>query len=202
MSAKNGEEDVPPLFVTKAAKGRAAHRLLCFTIMVGIVLIWVYRLGRIPGAGQPGRYAWVGVFVSEVLFGLYWVITQACRWRVVYRYPFRDRLSSTRYKDKLPAVDVFVCTADPMLEPPTLVINTVLSVMSYNYPPEKLGVYLSDDGCSELTFYALLEASEFSKYWIPFCKNYNVEPRAPEIYFSQSSLHMNQISGRNGVESR
>ncbi|KAL0301057.1 UNVERIFIED_CONTAM: Cellulose synthase-like protein E1 [Sesamum radiatum] len=120
-------------------------------------------------------------------FGLYWVITQACRWRVVYRYPFRDRPSSTRYKDKLPAVDVFVCTADPTLEPQTLVINTVLSVMSYNYPPEKLGVYLSDDGCSELTFYALLEASEFSKYWIPFCKNYNVEPRAPEIYFSQSS---------------
>ncbi|XP_011097754.1 cellulose synthase-like protein E6 [Sesamum indicum] len=190
MSAKSGEVDVPPLFVTKAAKGRAAHRLLCFTIMVGIVLIWIYRLGHIPGADRPGRYAWVGLSVSEVLFGLYWVITQAGRWRVVYRYPFRDRLSSTRYKDKLPGVDVFVCTADPTLEPPMLVINTVLSVMSYNYPPEKLSVYLSDDGCSELTFYALLEASEFSKYWIPFCKKYNVEPRAPEIYFGQSSpLH-------------
>ena len=82
-------------------------------------------------------------------------------------------------------MDIFVCTADPVMEPPTLVINTVLSVMSYNYPTEKLSVYLSDDGASEFTFYALLEASHFSKYWIPFCKRFNTEPRAPESYFAQ-----------------
>lgn len=98
---------------------------------------------------------------------------------------FKCRYDSCRYEDNLPRVDIFVCTADPTMEPPLLVMNTVLSVMSYNYPPEKLGVYLSDDGCSELTFYALLEASKFSKYWIPFCKRYNVEPRAPEVYFAR-----------------
>ncbi|KAF5176253.1 Cellulose synthase-like protein e6, partial [Thalictrum thalictroides] len=65
-----------------------------------------------------------------------------------------------------------------------MVINTVLSVMAYNYPTEKLSVYLSDDGGSDLTFYALLEASEFSKQWIPFCKNFNIEPRSPAAYFS------------------
>lgn len=83
-------------------------------------------------------------------------------------------------------MDIFVCTADPIMEPPTLVINTILSVMSYNYPPEKLSVYLSDDGGSEYTFYALLEASRFSKYWIPFCKKFNVEPRSPAAYFEDS----------------
>ena len=88
-----------------------------------------------------------------------------------------------RYGDKLPAVDVFVCTADPTLEPPTLVVNTVLSAMAYNYPTEKLSVYLSDDGGSELTFYALLEASRFAKRWIPFCKKFKVEPRSPHAYF-------------------
>ena len=82
-------------------------------------------------------------------------------------------------------MDIFVFTADPTMEPPTLVVNTILSAMSYNYPPEKLSVYLSDDGGSEFTFYALLEASHFSKYWIPFCKKFNIEPRAPEAYFSQ-----------------
>ncbi|CAI9760367.1 unnamed protein product [Fraxinus pennsylvanica] len=137
----------------------------------------------IPRKGEAGRYAWIGMFISEVLFGLYWMVTQAVRLNVVYRYPFKDRLSS-RYEDELPGVDIFVCTADPMLEPPSMVMNTVLSVMAYNYPPEKLSVYLSDDGCSELTFYALWEASMFSKYWIPFCKKFAVEPRSPEAYFN------------------
>ena len=77
------------------------------------------------------------------------------------------------------------------MEPPTLVINTVLSVMSYNYPPEKLSIYLSDDGGSELTFYALLEASGFSKHWIPFCKKFNVEPRSPVAFFAQQ-IDVNQ----------
>jgi cellulose synthase/poly-beta-1,6-N-acetylglucosamine synthase-like glycosyltransferase len=89
-----------------------------------------------------------------------------------------------RYEKDLPSIDIFVCTADPMLEPPTMVINTVLSVMAYNYPPEKLSVYLSDDGGSDLTFYAMLEASRFSKIWLPFCKKFKVEPRSPEAYFS------------------
>lgn len=73
-----------------------------------------------------------------------------------------------------------------MIEPPTMVINTVLSVMAYDYPPEKTSVYLSDDGCSDLTFYALLEASQFSKKWLPFCRKFNVEPRSPEAYFKSA----------------
>ena len=91
-------------------------------------------------------------------------------------------------------MDIFVCTADPVMEPPTLVINTVLSVMSYNYPTEKLSVYLSDDGASEFTFYALLEASHFSKYWIPFCKRFNIEPRAPGAYFADQKYSSLQDS--------
>ncbi|KAF9611339.1 hypothetical protein IFM89_030128 [Coptis chinensis] len=119
----------------------------------------------------------------ELWFGLYWVVTQSIRWNSVCRYTFKDRLSN-RFEDKLPGVDIFVCTADATIEPPMMVINTVLSVMAYNYPSEKLSVYLSDDGGSDLTFYALLEASHFAKHWIPFCKNFNIEPRSPAAYFS------------------
>ncbi|PON90312.1 Cellulose synthase [Trema orientale] len=64
-----------------------------------------------------------------------------------------------------------------------MVANTVLSVMAYNYAAEKISVYLSDDGGSDLTFYALLEASRFSKQWLPFCNKFRVEPRSPEAYF-------------------
>lgn len=84
-------------------------------------------------------------------------------------------------------MDIFVCTADPTIEPPMMVINTVLSVMAYDYPPEKLSVYLSDDGGSELTCYALLKAAEFAKHWIPYCKKYNVEPRSPAAYFASQA---------------
>ncbi|KAI8015469.1 Cellulose synthase-like protein E6 [Camellia lanceoleosa] len=102
----------------------------------------------------------------------------------------------SRYGDKLPAVDIFVCTADAKIEPPTMVINTVLSVMSYNYPPEKLSIYLSDDGGSEFTFYALMEASQFSKHWIPFCKKFRVEPRSLDFLFSEFQQARSQINRR------
>lgn len=95
-----------------------------------------------------------------------------------------------RYENDLPGVDIFVCTADPQIEPPMLVINTVLSVMAYDYPPEKLAVYLSDDAGSDLTFYALLEASTFAKHWLPYCKKFQVEPRSPEPYFRSDSGHL------------
>ncbi|GKA23142.1 cellulose synthase-like protein E6 [Tanacetum coccineum] len=89
-----------------------------------------------------------------------------------------------RYEKVLPGVDIFVCTADTLIEPPIMVINTVLSAMAYDYPPEKLHIYVSDDGGSELMFYALLQASRFSKYWLPFCKKYKIEPRSPAAYIA------------------
>lgn len=88
-----------------------------------------------------------------------------------------------RYGKDMPGVDIFVCTADPVLEPPLMVINTVLSVMAYDYPSEKLSVYLSDDGGSDITYYALLEASLFAKHWLPYCKKFKVEPRSAAAYF-------------------
>jgi hypothetical protein len=94
-------------------------------------------------------------------------------------------IANSYSEDELPSVDIFVCTADPTAEPPMLVISTVLSVMAYDYLPEKLNIYLSDDAGSVLTFYVLCEASEFAKHWIPFCKKYKVEPRSPAAYFAK-----------------
>ncbi|QCD78143.1 cellulose synthase A [Vigna unguiculata] len=83
--------------------------------------------------------------------------------------------------------------ADPEIEPPVMVINTVLSLMAYDYPPHKLSVYLSDDAASDITFYALLEASTFAKQWLPFCRNFKVDPTSPSAYFKtiHSSTHPN-----------
>ncbi|KAL4310006.1 hypothetical protein GQ457_01G007200 [Hibiscus cannabinus] len=172
-----------PLFVTKEAKGKLAFRLFSSSIFVGICSIWAYRVVNIPRADEGGRWLWIGMLFAELGFGFYWILTQAIRWNVVRYRPLKLNLSQSS-DDKLPGVDIFVCTTDPVVEPPTLVINTVLSAMSLNYPLEKLSVYLSDDGGSQLTFYAVVEAARFAKLWIPFCKEFNVEPRSPEAYFS------------------
>ncbi|XP_058112665.1 cellulose synthase-like protein E6 isoform X4 [Magnolia sinica] len=179
-----GREGYAPLFETKEAKGRIAYKIYAISVFMGICMIWMYRATHVPEKGL--RWAWFCMFGAEIWFGIYWIFTQSARWRPVYRSTFKERLSH-RYEDELPGVDIFVCTADPTIEPPTLVINTVLSVMAYDYPQEKLSIYLSDDGGSDLTFYALLEASRFSKHWIPFCKKFKVEPRSPAVYFATTS---------------
>jgi cellulose synthase/poly-beta-1,6-N-acetylglucosamine synthase-like glycosyltransferase len=183
---RNGEVVVPDLFETRRAEGRIIYRIFSASVFVGIVLIWLYRSSNVPKLGEEGWLGWIGLFGAELWFGFYWVLTQATRWNRVYRSTFKDRLSQ-RHENDLPKVDIFVCTANHEIEPPMMVINTVLSVMSYDYPPEKLAVYLSDDGGSNLTFYALLEASSFSRHWIPFCKKFNVEPRSPAAYFASCS---------------
>ncbi|KAL5802192.1 hypothetical protein ACOSQ4_030497 [Xanthoceras sorbifolium] len=161
-----GSDGYVPLFETKKVKGRVIYRLFSVSIFVGLCLILVYRFKCIPREGEDGRWVWIGLFAAELWFSLFWVCTQALRWNRVYRCTFKDRLSQ-----------------DPMIEPPMMVINTVLSVLAYDYPTQKLSVYLSDDAGSEITFYALLEASHFAKEWIPYCKKFRVEPRSPEAYF-------------------
>ncbi|GAV91962.1 Cellulose_synt domain-containing protein [Cephalotus follicularis] len=89
---------------------------------------------------------------------------------------------------ELPPVDMFVTTADPILEPPILTINTVISLLAADYPAEKLACYISDDGCSPLTFYSLIEASKFAKIWLPFCRKYNIQVKAPFRYFSGEDM--------------
>lgn len=86
---------------------------------------------------------------------------------------------------ELAGVDIFVSTVDPSKEPPLITANTVLSILAVDYPVDKVACYVSDDGAAMLTFEALSETSEFARKWVPFCKKYNIEPRAPEWYFSQ-----------------
>ncbi|KAL4379526.1 hypothetical protein GQ457_02G031090 [Hibiscus cannabinus] len=177
-------EDYLPLFETRPARGRRLFRLFSASIFIAICFVWVYRVTYFPaGEAKAERLAWLGLFLAELWFSFYWSLTLILRWNPVLRFTFKDRLSSRYNQEALPGVDIFVCTADPGLEPPVMVINTVLSVMAYDYPPQKLSVYLSDDGCSELTFYALLEAARFSEIWLPFCRKLKVEPRSPEAYF-------------------
>ena len=99
-------------------------------------------------------------------------------------------LSYVRYEKEgkpsgLAPVDVFVSTVDPLKEPPLITANTVLSILAVDYPVDKVACYVSDDGAAMLTFEALSDTAEFARKWVPFCKKFSIEPRAPEWYFCQ-----------------
>jgi len=79
----------------------------------------------------------------------------------------------------LAPVDLFVSTVDPLKEPPLVTANTVLSILSVDYPVDNVSCYVSDDGASMLTFESLSETSEFARKWVPFCKKFDIEPHAP-----------------------
>jgi hypothetical protein len=89
-------------------------------------------------------------------------------------------------KSDFPALDVFICTADPYKEPPMRLVNTALSVMAYDYPTEKISAYISDDGGSQLTLFACMEAAKFASHWLPFCRKNNIVDRSPEAYFASN----------------
>lgn len=74
---------------------------------------------------------------------------------------------------------------DPLKEPPLITANTILSILSMNYPVDKVACYVSDDGAAMLPFEALSETSVFARKWVLFCKKFNIEPHAPEWYFAQ-----------------
>ncbi|EOA12062.1 hypothetical protein CARUB_v10007966mg, partial [Capsella rubella] len=127
--------------------------------------------------------AWLVAFLCESIFLFIWLIIICVKWSPAEDKPYPNRLTERVHDHDLPLVDMFVPTADPVREPPIIVVNTVLSLLALDYPANKLACYVSDDGCSPLTFFSLREASKFAKIWVPFCKKYNVRVRAPFRYF-------------------
>ncbi|KAL1222566.1 Cellulose synthase-like protein G2 [Cardamine amara subsp. amara] len=128
------------------------------------------------------------LLLSDIVLAFMWATTTSLRLYPVHRsaYPENYAAKPEEMYD-FPKLDVFICTADPYKEPPMMVVNTTLSVMAYDYPSDKISVYVSDDGGSSLTLFALMEAVKFSEHWLPFCKKNNIEDRSPKVYFSSTS---------------
>lgn len=121
--------------------------------------------------------------VAELVLAFMWALSQGFRWHPLGRREFPERLAEAVDPKDWPGLDVFVCTADPHREPPMGLANTVLSAMGFDYPAEKLSVYVSDDGGSQLTLLALVEAARFARHWLPFCRERRLVDRSPEAYF-------------------
>ncbi|XVF53114.1 hypothetical protein PTKIN_Ptkin05aG0074000 [Pterospermum kingtungense] len=115
-----------------------------------------------------------------------WSSAQAFRMCPIHRKEFPENLKIMMKEEDFPELDVFICTADPYKEPPMNVANTALSLMAYDYPTDKISVYVSDDGRSAWTLFAFTEAAKFANYWLPFCREYNIMERSPQVYIASN----------------
>ncbi|XP_020524403.1 cellulose synthase-like protein H1 [Amborella trichopoda] len=162
-----------------------AFSLFLFVLLLSFIF---YRFSTLSVHKGLNHVIWTLALACETCFACLWILSMNIRWRMVeYRtYPNR-LLKRLKSESELPAVDMFVTTADALKEPPILTVNTVLSLLAVDYPLNKLACYVSDEGASPLTFYALTEAAEYVRLWVPFCKKHGVGVRAPFIYFSETS---------------
>ncbi|KAH7680951.1 Cellulose synthase protein [Dioscorea alata] len=148
------------------------------TILFLLISLLYYRLISLHFHG----FVWLLSCICESWFTFVWILNTNAKWNPVTYKTYPQNL--LKRLDELPAVDIFVTTADSKLEPPIITVNTVLSLLAVEYPVEKLACYVSDDAASPATFYSLFQASKFAKLWVPFCKKYDVRVRAPSVYFS------------------
>ncbi|CAA7037390.1 unnamed protein product [Microthlaspi erraticum] len=159
-------------------------RIYAVIHICGIVALMYHHVHSLVTADKPLVTSML--FIADVVLALFWAGTAALRFNPVHRSEYPEKYVAKPVVD-FPKLDVFICTADPYKEPPMMVVNTALSVMAYDYPSDKISVYISDDGGSSLTLFALMEAAKFSKHWLPFCKRNNILDRSPEVYFSSKS---------------
>ncbi|CAJ1956282.1 unnamed protein product [Sphenostylis stenocarpa] len=157
-----------------------------------ILLLLLLLLSNRVFSSNTCTFPWFLAFICESWFTFTWIVILNAKWSPAVTITHPDRL--LQRVQELPSVDLLVTTADPVLEPPIITVNTVLSLLALDYPANMLACYVSDDGCSPLTFYALVEASKFAKLWVPFCKKYNVQMRAPFRYFSDVTTNKNEDS--------
>lgn len=157
-------------------------------VMRLVILCFFFRF-RILTPANDAYPLWLISVICEIWFALSWILDQFPKWFPIARETYLDRLALRFEREgetnQLAPVDFFVSTVDPLKEPPIITANTVLSILSVDYPVDKVSCYVSDDGASMLLFDSLAETAEFARRWVPFCKKYNIEPRAPEFYFSQ-----------------
>ncbi|KAL9995067.1 putative cellulose synthase (UDP-forming) [Helianthus debilis subsp. tardiflorus] len=169
----------------KIVHNNKTARAIELIILSFLVSMLVYRI--ISFKDQNHNFPWFLTFLCESWFTFIWILSMNIKWNQSSIITYPERLLERANEFEFPAVDIFVTTADPILEPCIITMNTVLSLLAIEYPTNKLALYLSDDACSPLTYYSLVETTRFAKLWVPFCKKYNIQVRAPFRYFTSNS---------------
>ncbi|OMO79813.1 Cellulose synthase [Corchorus capsularis] len=191
MEGGKGLRAASPLHTFEPLRRTALNRIFAaFYTCAIIVLLYRHAQALLNYSTTSLLYFSItlSLLISDLVLAFMWAAAQAFRVRPIRRKEFPENLKRVIKEEDFPGLDVFICTADPFKEPPMNVVNTALSLMAYDYPPEKISVYVSDDGGSALTLFAFTEAAKFASYWLPFCRENNLMERSPEVYFASSNL--------------
>lgn len=164
------------------------NRLFAAVYSVAIFALFYYHLASLLNTTSfTSFFISISLFISDIILAFSWITTQSYRINPIRRREFPENLKPLLKKESdFPALDVFICTADPYKEPPIDVVNTALSVLAYNYPARKISVYISDDGGSAVTLFAFMEAAKFAAEWLPFCRKNDVVERNPHAFFASN----------------
>ncbi|KAJ4813732.1 Cellulose synthase-like protein [Rhynchospora pubera] len=172
----------PPLNTAHVDRRVPINRVHMIMYTIAILAAIYHRITSILASSTfvEASVLW-SLLVSDIILAFMWACVQAIRWRPVHRQEFLERLPD---RVTWPSLDVFVCTADPHKEPPVGVVSTALSALAFDYPAEKLSVYVSDDGGADVTLFAFMEGAKFARHWLPFCRQNGIKDRSPEAFFS------------------
>ncbi|MBA0713690.1 hypothetical protein Golax_012709 [Gossypium laxum] len=189
--------DSPPLHTSEPLRRTAFNRLFAavyFSAILALLYRHVQNLFLLSTTSLLSFSTTLSLFISDLVLAFMWASLQALRMSPIRRKEFPQDLKQIIKDEDFVGLDVFICTADPYKEPPMNVVNTALSLMAYDYPTDKISIYVSDDGGSDLTLFAFTEAAEFARHWLP---EHNVMERSPQVYFESnyhsSSPHFEKI---------
>ncbi|CAI9117357.1 OLC1v1018734C1 [Oldenlandia corymbosa var. corymbosa] len=174
------------------------NRIFAVIYTIALLCLFYHHVTQLSKSTTSSSFlVSISMFIADLLLGFMWITCQAFRLRPVTRQVFPENLEKiiktsddgSVAEDFPAALDIFICTADPEKEPPINVVNTALSMLAYDYPPEKLSVYVSDDGGSELTLFAFMRAAKFGAHWLAFCRENKVMDRCPDVFFRSNNYH-------------
>ncbi|MBP0582606.1 UDP-forming cellulose synthase catalytic subunit [Labrys sp. LIt4] len=139
-----GTTVVIAMALLKAVKPTGVWRLIALALGTSIVLRYVYwrTTSTLPPINQPENFI-VGLIVY--LAEMYCVAMLALSLFVVAT-PLPSRVAPRLRDDELPSVDVFIPSYNEGAE---LLAGTLAAALGMDYPPDKLHVYLLDDGGTE-----------------------------------------------------
>ncbi|CAK9184196.1 unnamed protein product, partial [Ilex paraguariensis] len=142
---KNITMQHPLLHTVVAFRRTRLNRLFTISYMITIFALLYHHLLNL--ANSTNVFS-LSMFLVDLVLAFMWTTAQAFRMSPVRHEIFPEHLANTMRESDFLALDVFICTMDPLKEQPMTVVNMALSVMAYENPTEKLSVHILDDGGS------------------------------------------------------
>jgi cellulose synthase A len=111
-------------------------------IILRLIILCFFLQYRTTHPVKNAYPLWLTSVICEIWFAFSWLLDQFPKWYPINRETYLDRLAIRYDRDGEPSqlvpVDVFVSTVDPLKEPPLVTANTVLSILSGDYPVERV----------------------------------------------------------------